>query len=297
MSRQDFREDFSFSSPEGPANDPIAIACYRWPAVGKAIGIVQISHGMGEHSLRYADLAAHLNQAGFHVYANDHRGHGSTASTKEALGDFGIGGWNALVEDMARLTQLAREREGTLPIVLLGHSMGSFATQAYLLDHSDLIAAAVLSGSAAVDKLQMNSSGDADLTAINRAFEPARTPFDWLSRDPAQVDKYVADPLCGFGVIARSMATMAAASQRIIDPPQLARIRKDLPIWIMAGDKDPINHNLEWLQPVAERYRATGIKDVTEKYYRDGRHEMFNETNHAEVYRDLLEWLHRALRL
>jgi alpha-beta hydrolase superfamily lysophospholipase len=284
------REDFSFKSPEGPGNDPLEVACYRWPAIGKPVGIVQISHGMGEHSLRYGDLAGFLNQAGFHVYANDHRGHGSTASTTGALGDFGIGGWDALVEDMATLTRVAREREHGLPVILLGHSMGSFATQAYLLDHSDLIAAAVLSGSAAVDKLQMSSSGDADLTAINREFEPARTPFDWLSRDSAEVDKYIADPLCGFGVIARSMATMAAASQRIIDPAQLARIRKDLPIWIMAGDKDPINHNLEWLRPVAERYRAAGIKDVTEKYYRDGRHEMFNETNRAEVYRDLLAW-------
>jgi len=84
---------------------------------------------------------------------------------------------------------------------------------------------------------------------------------------------------------------------RIIDPAQLARIRKDLPIWIMAGDRDPINHHLEWLRPVAERYRAAGIKDVTEKYYRDGRHEMFNETNRTEVYRDLLEWLRRSLRV
>ncbi len=291
------RENFSFNSPEGPGNDPIEVFCYRWPATGEAVGVAQISHGMGEHSLRYADLAGFLNRAGFHVYANDHRGHGRTANSKETLGDFGVGGWNALVEDMARLTRLAREPEGALPVVLLGHSMGSFAAQAYLLDHSDLIAAAVLSGSAAVDKLQMNSSGDADLTALNREFEPARTPFDWLSRDAAQVDKYIADPLCGFGVVARSMATLAAASQRIVDPAQLARIHKDLPIWIMAGDKAPVNHNLEWLRPVAERYRAAGLKDVTEKYYRDGRHEMFNEINRAEVYRDLLTWIRAAVRV
>ncbi len=290
------REEFSFLSPEDSNRPPIEVACFRWPAVSP-VGIVQISHGMGEHSLRYANLAAFLNEAGFDVYSNDHRGHGRTALSKEALGDFGVGGWDALIEDMARLTRIIRERERGLPVVLLGHSMGSFATQAYLLDHSDLIEAAVLSGSAAIDKLQMSSSGDADLTAINQAFEPARTPFDWLSRDPAEVDKYIADPLCGFGVIARSMATMAAASMRTIDPTQLARIRKDLPIWIMAGDKDPINHNLEWLRPVADRYRAAGIKDVTEKYYTDGRHEMFNETNRSEVYRDLVGWIRVALRL
>ncbi len=289
------REDFSFKSPEGNGKPPIEVACFRWPAVAKPVGIVQIAHGMGEHSLRYANVAGFLNDAGFHVYANDHRGHGRTAVSKDALGDFGIGGWDALVSDMATLTRMARERDRGLPVVLLGHSMGSFAVQGYLLDHSDLIAAAVLSGSAAVDKLQMNSSGDADLTALNGDFEPARTPFDWLSRDPAQVDKYIADPLCGFGVIASSMATMAAVSMRLIDPAQLKRIRSDLPIWIMAGDKDPVNHHLEWLRPLAERYRAAGIKDVTEKYYRDGRHEMFNEINRAEVYRDLLAWMRAAI--
>jgi alpha-beta hydrolase superfamily lysophospholipase len=191
---------------------------------------------------------------------------------------------------------LARQREGALPIVLLGHSMGSFATQSYLLDHSGLIAAAILSGSAAVDRLQLDSSDDADLTAFSAEFAPARTQYDWLSRDPAEVDKYIADPLCGFGVIAASMATMVAAAPRLIDPVQLARIRKDLPIWIMAGDRDPINHRLEWLLPVAERYRGAGIRAVTEKYYRDGRHEMFNETNRAEVYRDCLDWIRGAIR-
>ncbi|HLX36770.1 MAG TPA: alpha/beta hydrolase [Candidatus Binataceae bacterium] len=286
------REDFSFRSNA----DGLEVACYRWPADANPVGVVQIAHGMGEHSLRYADLAGFLNRAGFHVYANDHRGHGRTAKSKEQLGDFGAGGWDALVEDMAHLTRLTREREH-LPVVLLGHSMGSFAAQSYIVDHSDLIAAVALSGSAAVDKLQMNSSGDADLTALNADFEPARTPFDWLSRDPVEVEKYIADPLCGFGVIARSMASMAAASARIVDPAQLARIRKDLPIWIMAGDKDPVNHHLEWLRPLAERYRAAGIRDVTEKYYLDGRHEMFNETNRAEVYRDLLAWTRTALRL
>ena len=289
------REDFSFESPDG--RGAIEVACYRWPAVGNPVGVVQIAHGMGEHSLRYAGLAEFLNHAGFHVYANDHRGHGRTAKSKGALGDFGEGGWDALVEDMARLTRIARERDAGLPVVLLGHSMGSFAAQTYLLDHSRLIAAAALSGSAAIDMLQMNSSGDADLTALNRDFEPARTPFDWLSRDPAEVDKYVADPLCGFGVIARSMATMTAAATRLADPAQLARIRRDLPIWIMAGDLDPVNHHLEWLRPLAERYRAAGVTGVTEKYYRDGRHEMFNEVNRAEVYNDLLAWTRSAIKL
>jgi alpha-beta hydrolase superfamily lysophospholipase len=284
------REDFSFNSEDG-----LEIAYFRWRAAGKAAGIVQIAHGMGEHALRYAQVAEFLNQAGFHVYANDHRGHGQSAKGPESLGDFGIGGWNGLVADMAMLTRLARMREGGLPVILLGHSMGSFAAQQYVLDNSGLIAGLVLSGSAAMDKLSIDPSREADLTAFNRAFEPARTPHDWLSRDPGAVDAYEADPLCGFGINKKAMETMAASAIRLIDPAALAQIRKDLPIYIFAGDKDPINHDLEWLKPVAERYRAAGIANVTEKYYPGGRHEMLNETNRDEVMRDLLDWLSKTI--
>lgn len=280
------REDFSFNSEDG-----IEIAYYRWRAPGKAAGIVQIAHGMGEHSLRYAHVAEVLNQAGYHVYANDHRGHGRSVKGPESLGDFGAGGWNGLVADMVTLTRLARTREGRIPVILLGHSMGSFAAQHYVIDNSALIAGLVLSGSAAVDKLAIDPSADADLTAFNRGFEPARTQHDWLSRDPAAVDAYEADPLCGFGVNKQAMQTMAASMVRLIDPAAIGQIRKELPIYIFAGDKDPINHHLEWLKPVAERYRAAGIANVTEKYYAEGRHEMLNETNRDEVMRDLVSWL------
>jgi alpha-beta hydrolase superfamily lysophospholipase len=250
---------------------------------------------MGEHSLRYAQVAAFLNDAGFHVYTNDHRGHGRSATGKDALGDFGAAGWNGLVADMVTLTKLARTREGALPVILLGHSMGSFAAQQYVLDNSASIAALVLSGSASTEKLAIDPSQPADLTNFNGAFEPARTPYDWLSRDNAAVDAYVADPLCGFGINQRAMQSMAAAAKRLTDPAEISRIRTDLPIYILAGDKDPINHNLEFLRPLAERYRAAGLANVTEKYYPDGRHEMFNETNRAEVLGDLLSWIRRAI--
>ena len=284
------RDDLAFKSEDG-----LEIAYYRWRAPGRPAGIVQIAHGMGEHSWRYDHVAAALNDAGYHVFANDHRGHGRSAPSRESLGDFGAGGWNALVADMVTLTRLARTREGQLPVVLLGHSMGSFAAQQYVLDNSDAIAGLVLSGSAAVDKLNIDPSRAADLTAFNSAFEPARTQHDWLSRDPAAVDAYEADPLCGFGVNKRALESMAAATKRLADPAALAKIRSDLPIYIFAGDKDPINHGLEWLKPVAERYRAAGIANVSEKYYPDGRHEMLNETNRDEVLRDLVSWLQKAV--
>ena len=283
------RDDFSF-----PSSDGLEIAYYRWRVPARAAGIVQIAHGMGEHALRYAHVAEFLNQAGYHVYASDHRGHGRTAKNVEALGDFGSAGWNGLVADLAMVTKLARTREGGLPVILLGHSMGSFAAQQYVLDNSAQIAGLVLSGSAAVDKLAIDPSREADLTAFNQAFEPARTPYDWLSRDNAAVDAYVADRLCGFGINKRAMATMAAGASRLVDPAELSKIRSDLPIYIFAGDKDPINHDLEWLKPLAERYRAAGVADVSEKYYPNGRHEMLNETNRDEVMSDLLAWIQRT---
>lgn len=291
------RHDFRLRSEA----DGIDLACYRWLAPDGAVGIVQIAHGMGEHTLRYTEFANFLNGAGFHVYANDHRGHGRTAASRELLGNFGRAGWDGLVADMVQLTHYSRAEYPRLPIVLFGHSMGSFAAQQYILDHSDLVAGVILSGSASLDRLTVRdvspgeSEKPADLTALNRDFEPARTPFDWLSRDPSEVDKYIADPLCGFGVDARARASMAAGGARTINPAEIARIRKDLPIYIVAGDKDPVNHHLEWLRPLGERYRAAGITKVVEKFYPDGRHEMLNEINRAEVMNEILAWLRRTV--
>jgi alpha-beta hydrolase superfamily lysophospholipase len=174
---------------------------------------------------------------------------------------------------------------------MLGHSMGSTAAQQYIIEHSLDIVGVVLSGSVATDLLAMNSTPDGDLTAFNKAFEPARTPFDWLSRDTGAVDAYVADPLCGFQLKPASMMSLVMSAPRLADPKELVRIRKDLPIYLFAGDADPVNHKLEWLKPVAARYRAAAITNVSERYYPDARHEVMNETNREEVIGDLLAWL------
>ena len=285
------REQFWFTSA-----DQLEIATYRWPAHGPASAIVQISHGMAEHAQRYDHIAATLNRAGFHVYANDHRGHGLSGTRSSSIGDFGTAGWNGLVDDMSALTRIAREREQGLPVLLLGHSMGSIAAQHYIIEHGPDIVGVALSGSVATDLLAMNSTPDGDLTAFNRAFEPARTPFDWLSRDTAAVDAYVADPLCGFQLKRASMTSMGMSALRLADPKELARIRRDLPIYIFAGDADPLNHKLEWLKPLAGRYRAAAITNVSERYYPDARHEVMNETNREEVLADLLAWLKLTIR-
>jgi alpha-beta hydrolase superfamily lysophospholipase len=273
-----------------PAADGTPIAGYRWTSDAPIRGVLQVAHGMGEHALRYREPLIPIIESGIVVYANDHRGHGRTAPGKDQFGDFGSGGFAALPEDMAALTAFARrENPGKKP-VLLGHSMGSFALQLYLLDHSGEIDGAILSGSAALDLLAA-AGPPAGLEAFNAAIENPRTAFDWLSRDPAEVDKYLADPLCGFSANESSMQSMFGALMRTMDPAALKSIRPDLPIHLVAGDKDPVNGNLTFLAPLADRYRAAGVTDVTTKFYEGGRHEMLNETNRGEVVANLARWI------
>jgi alpha-beta hydrolase superfamily lysophospholipase len=282
--------EFSFNGADGET-----ISAYRWSSDAPVRGVLQVAHGMGEHALRYREPLAPIIESGIVVYANDHRGHGRTAKSKEALGDFGAGGFAALANDMAVLSVIARAQHADKKLILLGHSMGSFALQLYLLDHSALIDGAILSGSAALDLLAQGRDVSGGLASFNAAFEPARTPFDWLSRDEKEVDKYIADPLCGFSVTAESQASMFGALMRTMDPAALKLIRAGLPIHLVAGDKDPVNGNLAFLEPLAERYRAAGIRDVTTQFYKDGRHEMLNETNRAEVVAGLKKWIDRVI--
>lgn len=271
--------------------DATPIFAYRWSSDAPVRGILQVAHGMGEHALRYREPLAPIIESGIVVYANDHRGHGRTAPNAGALGDFGPAGFAALASDMAKLTDIARAENPGKPLVLLGHSMGSFALQLYLLDHSRKIDGAVLSGSAALDCLAAGMNTGQGLKSFSAAIENPRTDFDWLSRDPAEVDKYIADPLCGFSATEASQAGMFAALMRTFDPQALKAIRGDLPLYIFAGDRDPVNGNLAWLRPLADRYRAAGVKNLQTKFYKDGRHEMLNEINRADVVRDLAGWI------
>jgi alpha-beta hydrolase superfamily lysophospholipase len=276
-------EEFRFSGADGTS-----IFCYRWLPSKPVRGVLQVSHGMGEHALRYREPLQPLIEAGIAIYANDHRGHGRTSP--DSLGDFGSGGFAGLVDDMAVLSRLIRTENPGKKIVLMGHSMGSFAAQIYIADHSRLIDGYVLSGSAAIDKLQAPRGG---LSSVGGVENP-RTPFDWLSRDQKEVGKYIADPLCGFTVNDAGRASMFAAAPPSFDMDKLRKIRSTLPVYVFAGDKDPINADLTRLQPLVERYREAGLTDITTDYYPGGRHEMLNETNRAEVVRNLQTWIDRV---
>src|SRR5258705_13796692 len=184
--------EFSFTSSDG-----LRIAYGRWDSRGPVRGVIQIAHGMGEHIQRYGEFIDALVSAGVTVYGNDHRGHGLTASSAKQFGDFGKGGFDLLVEDMLRLSRIAKDENPNLPFILFGHSLGSFAAQQYVLDHSREIDGLILSGSGALDGLaRLATSAPAGSNVLNANFEPARTPFDWLSRDTAVVDAFMNDPLC-----------------------------------------------------------------------------------------------------
>ena len=281
-----------------PAGDGLLVHAYRWDAEGPVRGIVQLTHGMGEHALRYGHLAATLTAAGFVVYAQDHRGHGTTGTADGGeQGAIGAAGWGALVDDVDRLRAHARGEHPGVPLVLLGHSMGSFAVQQYLLDSSDRIDAAVLTGTAVLDLLEpaMDLDAEMDLSAFNAPFAPARTDYDWLSRDDAQVDKYVADPNCGFGLDGPAVRAMFEAARPLADADRMAGIRADLPLYVAVGDQDPVNGQLALAHALLDRYRAAGLTDVTFHAYEGARHEVFNETNRDEVEADLVAWLDRVV--
>ena len=279
------------------AKDGAEIVGYRWDPADKPRGTVQLTHGMGEHVQRYSGLAHALTGRGLVVYGQDHRGHGATARSEEELGQLGPDGWTQLLEGVDLLVFRIHHEQPGLPLVLLGHSMGSFAIQQYLLDHSDRVDAIVLTGTTALDQLEpaLDLDKPIDLAAFNAAFQPARTEFDWLSRDDAIVDAYIADPWCGFGLDTDAAKDMFAGARRMADPGQVAGVRPDIPLYIAVGELDPVNANLALLNVVVDRYRAAGLTDVTVHTYPGARHEILNETNRDEVVASMLDWLDRVL--
>lgn len=283
--------EFRFTSSDG-----LRVACTRWDSRGPVHGVVQIAHGMGEHIGRYAGTIEALVSAGLTVYGNDHRGHGRTAPDAAHYGNFSEGGFDLLVEDMVRLSRIAKEENPEQTLILLGHSMGSFAAQQYVLNHSGEIGGLVLSGSGALDRLaRLASSAPPGKNILNVPFEPARTPFDWLSRDGAVADAFMSDPLCFAELQPAAAASFLGASRRLADPVNLRKIRSDLPIYLFSGSEDPVGQQLEGVQVLIERYRNAGIHDISHDFYFGGRHEMLNEINRIEVHAHLFGWITAVL--
>jgi alpha-beta hydrolase superfamily lysophospholipase len=283
-------ERFEFESSGG-----LAIACVKWGNSRDVRGVLQIAHGLGEHIGRYAELAKLLVEDELVVYGNDHRGHGLTAKPSDSFGDFGPGGFDQLVEDMISLRVIAKNEYPGKPYVLLGHGMGSFAAQQFILDHGHSIDGLALSGSGTLDGLvrvaQSLSPGEDPMKSMNDTFEPARTPMDWLSRDKAEVDAFINDPLCFPSLKPDSMQSFLDAFPRLADPREVRKVRDDLPVYIFSGSDDPVGQRLEGVRVLIDRYRSAGLTSISHDFYSGGRHEMLHEVNRRDAITNLLVWL------
>jgi alpha-beta hydrolase superfamily lysophospholipase len=290
------------------------VFAYRWmPGEETPLrAIVQIAHGMAEHAARYERLAKALCEAGIGVFANDHRGHGKTAGDMEAVGFFAeADGWDLVVGDMRQLTRIIREENPGVPVFLLGHSMGSFLSRTYITHYGSEVNGVILSGTggdpgllgkvgllvARWEKWRRGPRTKSPLLnnlsfgGFNKAFKPNRTDFDWLSRDEAEVDKYVADPFCGGIFTAGFFVDLIGGINFIHGAEQIAKVPKDLPLLLFSGSLDPVGDNTKGVRQVYDGYKKAGITDVTVRFYDGGRHEMFNETNRDEVFGDVIQWI------
>ena len=297
------RSEFELRTDDGRS-----LLARRWLPEGRPRAVVQIAHGLSEHSARYVRLAAALNAAGYAVYTNDHRGHGPKAAPAD-LGHFADdGGWGKVVGDFWTMNRLIAKEQPGVPIIFLGHSLGSFLGQGFVAEHSDALAGAVYSGSsgkppaiatlgrliARAERLRLGKRGKSQLLgqmwfgAYNKPFAPARTEFDWLTRDEKEVDAYVADPYCGFPFSTQLAIDVLDALPSLTSPRSLARIRKDLPIYVFSGERDPVGANIQGL---IDALKGAGFTRLTARIYPGARHETLNETNREEVTRDLIDWL------
>jgi alpha-beta hydrolase superfamily lysophospholipase len=275
------RREFTFEDADG-----VRVSYYGW-TTGRPRAIVQLLHGLGEHALRYEELAQELVNAGYSVYADDHRGHGRTGlgqwgSDPAKLGKLGPGGQHATIRAIHQLTGMLHDEHPGVPIVVLGHSWGSLLAQILVNKHAEDYDALVLTGTAYRLPGYMNGG------PLNKKHAHlGTTGFEWLSRDTEVARRFQEDPLC-FDANARKLFGYKEAL-RLVGLPK--RLTKDLPILIAIGSDDSLGGEASIRRLAASYVKRARASDVTAIIYPDARHEIFNETNRAEVFADLIEWL------
>tara|TARA_B110000008_G_C16956578_1_gene558447 strand:+ start:1032 stop:1943 length:912 start_codon:yes stop_codon:yes gene_type:complete len=278
--------------------------CWTSPA---AKAYIHICHGMAEHINRYDELANFLNQQGLNVISHNHRGHGKG----EILGHYSDkDGWAKTIQDIADVQDQVIE-DKSLPIFLFAHSMGSFIAQGFAIRHGKRLAGLILSGTnyqhpfmyyagrmvAKAERLRLKKGAPSivmdtlSFASFNNYFKPTQTDFDWLSRDQNEVLKYINDPLCGFPCSAETWVQLLTGLIEISQENELIKIPPTLPIHLLGGDKDPVGRMGKGIPALNEKLLKTGHDKVSYKLYKDGRHEMLNETCKYDVYQDILNWV------
>ena len=282
----------------------------------KPKGVIQIVHGMAEYIDRYDDLAKYLVSRGFVVCGEDHIGHGKSASDSSEYGNMPVkGGKDILLADVRTLHLMARELYPDVPYIIYGHSMGSFITRAYIARYGDDLDACVLSGTGNVpaalskagrfmaralasirgNKHRSPFIDNMGAGAYGKQIENARTPLDWLSTDKKVVDAYISDDLCGFMFTVGGYATLLDLTAEVVTPECAAKVPKGLPIFLIAGDGDPVGDMGKGVLAAAKLLRDAGVKRVREKIYAGMRHEIHNEIGHEQVYDDIASWIEEAV--
>ena len=283
----------------------------RWTPEGKPKAVLQIVHGIAEFVERYDDFANYLSGLGFVVVAEDHMGHGRSINGDGIQGYF-HGGWFAAVEDTYRLLTDTKTEYPDLPYVLFGHSMGSFMARTILCKYPDSgISAAVICGTGwqpsfalpalirvveSVCKKTGETRPNEKLQGMvfgsyNARVAHPRTPYDWLTRDSKIVDAYIAHPLCGFTASCGLLREMMKGIHYIQQPKNLANMRKDLPVFFIAGGDDPVGPYGKGVLRAGEAFRKAGMTDASVRIYPLCRHEILNEINKDEIYEDVAEWV------
>jgi alpha-beta hydrolase superfamily lysophospholipase len=307
--------------------DTVKLFLRRWdPDGGTALkGVVHIVHGMAEHSLRYTETAARLCERGYAVWAADIRGHGKTADIAVNPPDRGgilghcadTNAFSTILRDIERINTEIQKVYPDFPVFLLGHSWGSFIAQGYIQTFNKRpLSGCILSGTkgpgdalvafgapfmtvfAAVRGIRGRSQFSRKLAdgAYNKAFQPTRTMFDWLSRDENEVDAFIADPLCGQLSSVGFYRDLVRALKRIHRKRMMERINRNLPLYLFSGSADPVGDMGTGTTALVDSYRRIGIKDIEFVLYPDARHETLHETNREEVTRNLCGWLDRHIK-
>lgn len=305
-----FDSQIRIASPTGAS-----LNTYVRNAEGAPRGVVQINHGLAEHAARYARFADFLSARGFYVYAHDHRGHGGTTAADAPPRIFARqNGAAKVVADIDAVhDRIAADHPG-LPVTLFGHSMGGLAGLNYVLKHSGRIRAAaiwnanfsagllgrVAQGILAFERFRLGSDVPSRILpkltfqAWAKQIKDRRTEFDWLSRDPAEVDKYVADPLCGWDASVSMWRDVFELIFAGADDRNLAAIRRDLPFNLVGGEKDPATDGGKAVMHLAERLQRMGFQDIQASRLTNTRHESLNEVNRDTVMADFGAWLDRV---
>ncbi len=300
------RKDFFF-----PSCGKGQIHVCRWEPDGEVKAIVQIVHGIAEYAARYDDFANFLNKQGYLVVAEDHMGHGGSIGEDTVRGYF-HGGWECAVADTRKLIQDTRAEFPGIPYVLFGHSMGSFMSRSILQKYPDSgINACIICGTgwmpqavlkagklacSAVCRFGDETKPNETLQGVvfggyNKRVDHPRTPFDWLNRDNKAVDAYILDPLCGFTASAGLLRDMLGGMLDIQNPANLAKMNKSLPVHFIAGGDDPVGNYGDGVRLAAGNFQKAGMEKVTHRIYPLCRHEILNEINKEEIYKDIVRWI------